>query len=152
MIQAAMEYVQKHGPLIVEATPEAPDRPRSPQELAESVVSLEAQWIDPKQLALLVRIQPPFHINTNAPSKDLIATELRVTSSQAVESIDYPAGMEHQFGFSDVPLLAYSGDVQIAVRFDDSVNESIQMSLQYQACDESACLAPVTKRFEIRAP
>ena len=82
MVQAAMEYVQAHGPLIVEPMPETPDRPLSPQELAESVVSLEARWIDPKQLALLVRIHPPYHINTDTPAKDLIATELRAMNPE----------------------------------------------------------------------
>ena len=46
-------------------------------------------------------------------------------------------------------MRVYGGDVQIVVRFSEPVTNDVEMALQYQACDESACLAPVTKRFHV---
>ena len=152
MVQAAMEYVTRHGPITVEPSQESQQRPQTPQQIAESVITLAARWLDPRQLALLVRIAPPWHINTDAPAKNLLATELRSDRADLIESIDYPPGEEQRFAFSDEALRVYSGEIQIGVRFREPVTDALQMSLHYQPCDESTCLAPVTKRFEIPAP
>ena len=152
MIQAALAYVQQEGPIVVEPAVQTRAPVTSPNELAESVVSLEAQWLDTNQLALFMHIEPPYHVNTNAPAKDLTPTQISVADAQMIESIDYPRGKEQRFAFSDTPLRVYSGDVQIRVRFREPITTPISMTLQYQPCDDSACLAPVTKRFKVPPP
>ena len=99
-----------------------------------------------------MQIENPYHIYTNSAAKGLIPTQLRVTDSTVVESIDYPSGESRRFAFADEVASVYSGTIQIAVRFRQPVTKPIEMALEYQACDDNACLAPVIKRFEVPAP
>ena len=68
----------------------------------------------------------------------MIATELVVDVD--VEKIEYPLGE------------VYAGEAAIVVKFEKPVRENINVTLRYQPCDESACLIPVTRRFEVLAP
>jgi hypothetical protein len=152
MVLAAMKYVDRHGALTVEPAPTAMQRPVTPQDLALSVVSVQARWEDARRLTLLLAIEPPYHINTNHAAKDLVATDLRVTSVSSVESVEYPAGESRTLGFADSPITIFSGEIQILVRFAQDVGEDVEMILHYQACDDTACQAPVSKRLRVPAP
>jgi hypothetical protein len=94
-----------------------------------------------------------FHINAHEPSGGevpLIPTRLAVADGADVESIDYPPGEEQRFAFADQPVRVYGGNVTIAVRFrsDQDASAPPAVTLSYQACDDSACLPPVTKQVE----
>jgi hypothetical protein len=69
-----------------------------------------------------------------------------------VEAIDYPPGEMRAFAFSDQPVRVYSGEVEILVRFRSRSEAALHVGIQYQACDESACFAPVRKAVEVPAP
>jgi hypothetical protein len=140
MVQASLEYVQTHGSIQIEPEAKAVQRPAPPQDLASSVVALNARWVDPQQLIIRAMIEDGYHINAHRAEKDLIPTDLNISGVARVESIDYPPG--------DV----YVGAVEFVVRFSKPVDQPLRATLRYQPCDESACLAAVTKRLEIPVP
>jgi hypothetical protein len=84
--------------------------------------------------------------------KDLIATAVMVDPASTVDGIDYPPGEMQSFAFADQPIRVYSGDVTILIRFKSLQREAPRVAIQYQACDESACFAPVRKPVEVIAP
>jgi uncharacterized protein len=147
MVQAAGMYVEKFGSLEIAASEAGARRALSPQELAAAVVSLSGEWVEAKEFAIIVQICQGYHINTHRAAKDLIATE--VLAGPEVEEVGYPAGEMKQLGFSQEPIEIYAGEVRIHVRLKEALSKAIALSLRYQACDESACLPPVTRRIQI---
>jgi suppressor for copper-sensitivity B len=103
------------------------------------------------RLSALVAIEGGWHVNSHTPTFPyLIPTVLEVQPPagwpQAV--VEYPAAETKSFAFADVPLSVYAGDVVIQVRL--SIPQGAQgvfpvhARLQYQACNDSQCLPPVT--------
>lgn len=155
MVEAAMLYLRTGKPFTVSGGEHAEqDRPLSPQEVAAGVVSARGDWIDPRQLLLHVQILPGFHINAHETSKDLVPTAILIDPQSLVDSVDYPPGEMQSFAFADQPIRVYSGEVKIAIRFKSAVarDAELRLAIQYQACDDSACFAPVRKPIEIGLP
>jgi len=156
LVQAALLYLRRGEPFTVSAAPQPsdPERPASPQQTAADVVSAKARWMSPGELHLGLRIRDGFHINSHEPAGEVpvIATTVIVDAPGA--SIEYPPGEEQRFGFSDVPLRVYSGEVTILIRFSvpPKPDSSLRVSLMYQACNDNACLPPVTRQFELDVP
>ena len=136
MVQVAEEFVPKHGAMTVTAAPNA-NRVLKPAERAAQVVSIGAAWENPTTLQIVLQIEDGYHINANEMEGELIPTRLQVDRDTTVE---YPPGR------------IYEGRTVIRVLFEDapSFERPIRLALTYQACDESACLPPVTKQFELR--
>ena len=156
MVQAALLYLRRHEAFAVSASAEssAVDRPASPRQLASGVVSAEARWMSAAELHLVLSILDGFHINAHNTGGDLplIATTLTADVPGAV--VEYPPGEEQRFAFSEQPIRVYSGEIMLLVRFPNPPHpdSSVRLSLTYQACDDSACLPPVTKQFEVDVP
>jgi uncharacterized protein YyaL (SSP411 family) len=162
MVQAADQYLRKAEPFTVSAaTGEAAvgrgaERPMTPQEIAAGVVGVAARWASPVELHLRLNVLKGFHINahhtdTNA-NLPLIPTTLAVVGEAARgAAVEYPPGEEQSFSFAERPIRVYSGDVTIVVRTVVSLPKgaAVRLNLSYQACDDSACLAPVTKQIEV---
>src|SRR5262249_30868 len=146
--QAAMVYVQKHGTIEVAARAADAQRPLSPQELAERIVGIGAAWRSPTVLEIKLNILKPFHINSTTPPSRMIPTEFRVEGNE-VEGIEYAPGEERRFAFAHASIRIYDNETSILVRFKNPPKADVRMSIRYQACDDSACLPPVTKHFEI---
>ncbi|CAN5498896.1 hypothetical protein BH09PLA1_BH09PLA1_21490 [soil metagenome] len=157
LVEAAESYVRSHGAIDVAAQAPADaaakkqsgiERPKKPAERAAQVVALAARWEDAKTLLVAVKIQKGFHINANETTGDLIPTRLQIDRDAAVE---YPDGVMKQFPFSDKPVAIYSGEIVVRVRFEEppKFDPPLHVALTYQACDDSACLPPVTKQFEL---
>ena len=152
-VQAALMFLRRREPFTVTSGSGGGERPASPSEIAANVVAMRAAWASPTQLNLHLDVLDGFHINAHEAGKGLVPTSLAVTRGPDVAGIDYPPGEEQRFAFADEPIRVYDGSVLIAVRFASApvAGEPIQLSLTYQACDDSACLAPVTKRVELRS-
>jgi uncharacterized protein YyaL (SSP411 family) len=155
MVQAALTYLRREGEIEVQPAKDASkaDRPLSPEQLAAQVVSMKAAWSDPSRLNVHVKILKGFHINAHDASVGLIATQISVPDADAA-GIDYPRSNEQRFAFADKPIRVYDGEVEIVVRFKKPQTGAprVKVSLSYQACDESACLPPVTKQIEVTTP
>jgi hypothetical protein len=123
-----------------------------PSASAANVVGVRAAWASPTQLNVHLDVLDGFHVNAQPASKGLIPTTLTFADAPDVASIDYPPGEEQRFAFADEPIRVYSGSVMIAVRFKSEPlpADVLKLAVTYQPCDDSACLAPVTKRVELR--
>ena len=97
------------------------------------------QWVSPDRLAITLRIAEPFHLYA-ADSEQAQA----VTLSSPHEAFDQ---MESPLAVGGV----YRGEVTFMLAFSRPVSEeAVEVSLRYQACDESRCLMPVSQAFEVR--
>ena len=143
-------YVAKHGAIEIAAKPQpATGRPLKPAEQAAQVVAIDAGWGNPTTLQIALRIADGFHINAHETEGDLIPTRLQIDRDATV---DYPPGEMKQFPFADKPIAIYSGQVVVQVRFEAApqLDRPIGIALTYQACDDSTCMPPVTKQFELQ--
>jgi uncharacterized protein YyaL (SSP411 family) len=61
MVQAALTFVQKHGPIEVEPK-RAEVRPEPLDETAKRIVGIGTRWVDAKQLDIRLTIARPYHI------------------------------------------------------------------------------------------
>jgi uncharacterized protein YyaL (SSP411 family) len=154
MVEAAIYYLKDNEPIAVGPGPwrGEQDRVESPQEMAEKVVSMQAAWVNPKELHVQLSIAEGYHINAHRAERDLIATQLSVSGVEV--EIEYPEGERRKFGFADGEIAVYSGAVTIAVKFKKSMSGHgpVRMGIAYQACDEQACLPAVTKQIEVNTP
>lgn len=152
MVQAAMEYVRIVGAYTVEpgSAGNFADRPLTPQQIAAGVVSLRAQWVDMQRLDIHLNILKGFHVNAHSVDQGLIATNLAVQHDQ-VEGIDYPKGASLRTNFSPDPVDVYSGEIFISVRFKRPITQkdTVELVLNYQACDENACLPEAKRKLSI---
>jgi thiol:disulfide interchange protein len=153
MVEAALLYLAKNEPFTAARGPWRGDRPHSPQELANEVVSMQAAWISPDELHVQLAIAEGYHINAHQAARDLIATQLSV-SGQQVDSIRYPEGEQRRFAFTENPIRVYIGNATIEVKFKSAMTGQppVRMGIAYQACDEQACLPPVTRQIEVNTP
>jgi len=154
MLQAANEYLRRHGPVAVAAGAQAEeDRPLSPQQLAERVVTMAASWVSPSELHLRLSILRGFHINAHETSAGLVPTEVAVAGPDAalVAGIDYPAGQERRLAIAERPLRVYEGNALIVIRFNvpRAGPDPLDLMVRFQTCDDKACLPVVTRSLSI---
>ncbi|HEX2642004.1 MAG TPA: protein-disulfide reductase DsbD domain-containing protein, partial [Thermoanaerobaculia bacterium] len=104
------------------------------------------------RIAALVEIEHGWHVNSHQPTFDyLIPTVLNIhpPAGWPEEKILYPAAALKTFAFADQPLSVYDG--QIVIEADVAVpagtpagDVPVRATLDYQACNDSQCLPPVT--------
>jgi uncharacterized protein len=123
MVQAAADLVASNGPLIVPAGPLAPTQTPSP-------VTASAHWNDPLSLTVKLKIANGWHTQS---------TRLSVPSDLGA-SVNYPPGE------------TYSGEVEIGIRFASPPRDAMIISIQFQPCDQSRCLAPTALRLTTPRP
>jgi uncharacterized protein len=152
LVQAALEYVQKYGPLNIESA-EANDieSSKSPRQVAEQILSVSSQWISPMVLQLNCTIQPGYHINAADAAPPTMPTRLLVPVEAEIQ---FPGVILRQFAYDDSPLPIYEKELAIRVIFKNPRPPSgkLQLALTYQPCTETACLPTVTRRFSVDVP
>jgi hypothetical protein len=164
MVQAAATYLRKAEPFTVAAAPDSEtpgataDRPMTPQQIAAGVVAVDARWESPLELHVRLSILKGFHVNAHEPGGGadlpLVPTTLAVVGEAARgATIEYPPGEEQRFAFADRPIRVYGGDVTLVVRVTTPPPKgaAVRLHLTYQACDDSACLPPVTRQVDVAA-
>lgn len=115
---------------------------------------------EPFEAAVVVGIADGWHINANPASDEfLIATEVALGENSPVHlvSISYPKSTLKSFSFSQVPLAVYEGQLLIPVTLRAPVSApgdslAIPLTLTYQPCDDSRCLAPSSADLILRVP
>jgi uncharacterized protein YyaL (SSP411 family) len=156
MVQAALAYLRRDEAFTVTGAPgAASERPASPEQVAAGVVSFRAAWTGPTELHVHMDVADGFHVNAHQAGAGLVATQLGVGGDEGLEvaSIDYPPGEERRFAFADVPVRVYDGPTTIVVRLQRPPGAApLRLGLTYQACDDNACLPPVTKHIEVTTP
>lgn len=140
-------------------------QPHLPAQGSRRVVGLEAfpsvdgvRVGDPFQVAIVLGIQPGYHINAHVPSLDyLIPTRLTFEASEAVRMAEpqYPRPISQTFEFAPgQPLDVYEGRVIIAaagevLQIDNAGSIPVRGKVTVQACSHNQCLAPVNLPFAV---
>lgn len=124
----------------------------SAQVTAEALLSLDKLAPGSTfRVAVVVNVEPPWHINANPATAGLIATTLSIATNDTVSitGIEYPKGKEIKVSWSPEPASLYAGRVVIFA--ESKVAESAAMGplkiegrLRYQACDDKVCRPPKT--------
>jgi len=99
----------------------------------------------------LVRVDPNWHINSDTPHDEtLIPTTVSAKgTSVTLVKVDYPKSEDIKLGFSEQPVAVFEGENLFAVtlRVSDKApvgKETVQVALNYQACDNQSCMPPTT--------
>ncbi|HEV2182910.1 MAG TPA: protein-disulfide reductase DsbD domain-containing protein [Candidatus Acidoferrales bacterium] len=103
------------------------------------------------EIGVVVGIMPGFHMNAHKVSEDyLIPTNLTAKPPAGIKEVLtlYPEGTTLKLSFSDRPLLVYTKQFTVRAKFSVAANAALgkmnlPFTLQYQACNDSACLPPV---------
>ena len=110
--------------------------------------------------ALILNVQPGYHINDNAPLDEfMIPTGLVIAKNPDFEvvEISYPRGRRARFAYSEAELVVYDGQVVLGalLKAKDGLADgarSLRGALTYQACNNESCLPPKELAFEIAVP
>jgi uncharacterized protein YyaL (SSP411 family) len=132
LVQAALLYVNAHGEARTAAVTD-PDRIASPAELAAEVLKVELSWQSPKVLRVSCRVAAGYHLNAHDAAS--ASTQVRAAGAD-VESIEYPPG-------------ELSGNFEIFLSLKAPATKGFDLAISYQACDASACLPIITRRFAV---
>ncbi|MGH9317635.1 MAG: protein-disulfide reductase DsbD family protein [Thermoanaerobaculia bacterium] len=103
-------------------------------------------------LRLDAKLAPGWHVNSHHPSEDyLIATAIRLDPAAGVEAQEprYPEGKQKKFAFADQPLSVYEDhfSVDIPVSWSGAPPAALAGTVDFQACNDTQCLAPASVRF-----
>jgi uncharacterized protein len=111
-----------------------------------------------EEIPILLRlvIDEGWHLNSAAPGDSgLIATRLSLAGEGfLLDPPDYPMGESLSVPFSPAPISVYSGELLLAAKLRvaadaSSGRRSLDLILDYQACDEGRCLPPATLSLSI---
>ena len=97
-----------------------------------------------------------WHVNSHVPSEDyLIATSVRVDPTGGVRAggARYPEGRMKKFSFADKPLSVYEGSftVEVPLTFEGAAPREVTGAVEFQACNDTQCLAPASVPFHVSA-
>jgi DsbC/DsbD-like thiol-disulfide interchange protein len=112
---------------------------------------------DTFKVALLVQISPGWHIHAHELLDDfLIPTDFTIDEKEKISILKYyyPDPISEKFDYSDNELQIYDGDILLGalIKTEKGLSpgtQKINGRFQYQACDDSSCVAPKTIKLEI---
>ncbi|HEX8396509.1 MAG TPA: protein-disulfide reductase DsbD domain-containing protein [Pyrinomonadaceae bacterium] len=127
-------------------------QPKPAEAMTFSAEKMQIEAGNSGEAILKLKIQPPFHVNSNPPSEDnLIPTTIEFESKNGLtfEKPNYPVGELKKFQFSEKPLLIYEGEIEIKlpVKADAKAakgEQTVSGKLRFQPCDEEVCYRPQT--------
>jgi len=111
------------------------------------------------EVAVVIEIARGFHVNSHTPRDPyLIPTTIKAqpTAGLEISGTKYPKGRDEKFAFSpDKPLDVYTGSVTILLHVASRASahlgaNRLPLTLRYQACNDSACLAPVNVPVNVK--
>lgn len=112
---------------------------------------------DTVKIALKIKINEKFHINSNKPSDEsYIKTEVLAKSDNFIKIAEFfPKHKMYKFSFSDTEIPVYEGEFIVAMTFTAKENTKegdflIPIELIYQACDDNACYPPKNVKGEAK--
>jgi hypothetical protein len=103
------------------------------------------------KVALPVRVDEGFHVNSNKPA-DPYLIPLRFTWTSGLlenPSVAFPKPQLEHYGFSEKPVSVFTGNFEIVTSFKvpreaAAGHNEVAGKLHYQACNEKMCLTPKT--------
>jgi thiol:disulfide interchange protein DsbD len=103
-------------------------------------------------LVLKSTLASGWHVNSHKPSEDyLIPTTVTLNAEPGVTFGEprFPEGKMEKFSFSETPLSVYSHDfsIEVPVQWSGAAAPALSGSIEYQACNDTQCLAPTSVAF-----
>jgi hypothetical protein len=124
---------------------ELPAAPR-PASAANGPVSVAVSRRDDGVVDVRFSIEPGWHVQSREPArKDLVATRVEIASAGEPA---YPAA--HRVTVAGEELSVYSGTFSVTAKAQAGAPAKATVDVEFQACDDSRCLAPV--RLLLEAP
>jgi hypothetical protein len=119
---------------------------RRPSSSTSGPVTVSASRRGDGAIAVRFSIEPGWHVQSHQPTRrDLVATRVSIPSGG--EAL-YPAA--HSVTVAGETLSVYSGEFSITV--EPPPGPPPPLDVEFQACDDSRCLAPVRLSLETPAP
>ena len=113
----------------------------------------------PPEATLVVNatLEPGWHVNSHHPSEEyLIATTVKVGGAGGIRAGEpvYPEGVMKKFAFAEKPLSVYEGafSVKVPVAFEGQRPTEVSGTVEFQACNDTQCLAPASVPFRAGVP
>lgn len=112
------------------------------------------------QVIVVVNVEKGWHINANPPNPAfVIPVKLSWKSKNNVELVDvkYPPGKPIDLDGASVPIHVYDGEVQLRGTVQipakaSGLTEDMEITVTYQACNESGYLPPKTIKLVGKLP
>ncbi|MBI9073550.1 MAG: thioredoxin family protein [Melioribacteraceae bacterium] len=103
-------------------------------------------------VVLEVNVHEGWHINSNVPKDEfLIPTTVTIDSNDVFNFslVKFPEAHDFQFAFSENPVSVFEGKIYLGGKIQVPANvelgkHSLNISLNYQACNNEACMPPTT--------
>jgi len=114
---------------------------------ARGVVKVSARKLNESNVEILIRINPEWHINSNAPVQDyLIPTSVHSDVAELITTVSFPNAIMRALGFERSELSLYEGTVRIIADVNASAltSATLPVNVNVQACNNEVCLAPET--------
>ena len=135
------------------ANNERSTQPNPAEAVSVSSAPVKIKAAETSEIAVKIKIEPPFHVNANPPSEEnLIPTSVEFEPKNGLTfgKPIYPQGETKKFGFSEKPLSVYEGEVMIKLPVKATANaqkgaQTLNGKLKFQPCDEKVCYRPQTK-------
>ena len=104
-------------------------------------------------LVLHATLSSGWHVNSHKPSEDyLIPTSVTLAETPGVKFGEprFPEGKMEKFSFSETPLSVYAHDftIEVPVEWTGASAPALSGSVEYQACNDTQCLAPSSVKFQ----
>jgi len=109
-------------------------------------------------ITLLISVKPSWHINSNKPNDEFLIPSVITAQAKEVTivSVKYPQAHDTKLSFSEELVSVYEGESSARVTLKTGKKtvpgkQKVTLTLEYQACNNSSCLAPTstTAEFEI---
>jgi thioredoxin:protein disulfide reductase len=108
-------------------------------------------------LVLKATLAPGWHVNSHKPSEDyLIPTTVTLAEPPGVRfgEPSFPEGKMEKFSFSEAPLSVYAHDftIEVPLEWTGAAVPAVSGTVEFQACNDTQCLAPASVAFRTGAP
>ncbi|MFW6059301.1 MAG: DUF255 domain-containing protein [Phycisphaeraceae bacterium] len=154
-MQHALLRMLEKAPQMVETG----QRAAAPPMEGPVAVEVEPRQVDLSSgeatLTVTLRIEAGYHINAAEPgAPDVVPTEIALRGGRGLAlEVAYPDGESRAFPYAEQPLSVYEGETVLSatLRRSDGVTATgtPRLTLRYQACTDSACLAPQTVELPV---
>ena len=149
LLQVAVLYLRDHPPFTAE--PRSVEHPRV---APTDPLTVATAWPSPTHLTLTLTIAAGYHLAAHGSPGGVAVTSVSFAGNEVerVDGIDYPHGTRVAALAEAGPV--YTDAVTLTVRFEmpPPGGTEIELTVAYQACDDSACLPTATKRVTVVAP
>ena len=103
-------------------------------------------------LVLKATLASGWHVNSHKPSEEyLIPTTVTLEAASGVKFGEprFPEGKMEKFSFSETPLSVYAHHftIEMPVEWSGAAAPAIAGTVEYQACNDTQCLAPASVSF-----